>query len=159
MYTKHRFTRESLGRMFSSALIFTSNIEQCLVACSETTTYWLAVGFDGLRVVCNRLNFQGVNREFDTTIWLMQPQKKCIWKWSQPLTTQLWFIATRVRIAHTPLCTISVNEDCCGEFAVCHGVYARSRELNFLTVVLRFYGSQLFWSLWHLDGKSCALFP
>ena len=29
MYTKHRFTRESLGRMFCSALIFTSNIERC----------------------------------------------------------------------------------------------------------------------------------
>ena len=74
---------------------------------------------------------------------LMQPQKKRIWKWSQPPTTQLWAIATRVRIAHTPLCTVSVNDDCRDEFAVCHGVYARSRELNFLTVVLRFYGSQL----------------
>ena len=55
--------------------------------------------------------------------------------------------------SHTPLCTISVNDDCCDEFAVCHLVYARSRELNFLTVVLRFYGSQLSRSLWHLDGK------
>ena len=94
------------------------------------TTYWWADGFWRSESVCNHLNFQGGNCEFDKTIWLAQPQKKRNWKWLQPLTTQLWFIATRVRIGHTSLCTISVNVDCRDEFAVCHGVYAMSRELK-----------------------------
>ena len=144
--------------MFSSAL-FTSNIERCSPCLFEdgrrTDELWVLTVWELFAIAWK---YQGGNREFDKTIWLMQPQKKRIWKWSQPLTTQLWFIAMRVRIAHTSLCTISVNDDCCDEFAVCHGVYAISRELNVLTVVLRFYGSQLSRSLWHLDGKSRALF-
>ena len=143
MYTKHRFTRESLGRMFSSALIFTSNIEQCSVASVRTSSLWVLTVWELFAIAWTS---KGVIANFDNTLWLMQPQKKRIRKWSQPLTTQLWFIATRVRIAHTPLCTILVNDDCCDECAVCHLVYARSRELNFLTVVLRFYGSP--WLLW-----------
>ena len=50
----------------------------------------------------------------------------------------------------------SLGRRCVPWFACFWAVHARSRELNFLTVVLRFYGSPL--SLWHLDGKSRVLF-
>ena len=43
------------------------------------------VGSDGLRVVCNRLYFQGGNREFDKTICWCDRRRN--WKWLQPLTT------------------------------------------------------------------------
>ena len=64
-----------------------------------------------------------------------------------------------MRIAHTPLCTISVNVDCRDEFVVCHGVYAMTENWTFWHVILRFYARQTVSIEWHLDGKSCALFP
>ena len=72
--------------------------ENCLEECSvrfidiqhRAALGWIfgegrAVGSDGLRVVCNRLNFQGGNREFDKTICCCDRRRN--WKWLQPLTT------------------------------------------------------------------------
>ena len=72
--------------------------ENCLAECSVRFIYiqrraalgWIfgdgrAVGSDGLRVICNRLYFQGGNREFDKTICWCDHRR--IWKWLQPLTT------------------------------------------------------------------------
>ena len=71
--------------------------ENRLVECSVRFTYiqhraalgWLFgdgrdVGSDSLRVVCNRLYFQGGNREFDKTTPCGRRRN---WKWLQPLTT------------------------------------------------------------------------
>ena len=71
---------------------------------------------------------------------------------------QLWLDAGENRGSHS-LCTISVNVDCCEEFVVCYGVYAMSRELNFLICGLEVLSSQTV-SLVHgiIDGKSRALF-
>ena len=54
---------------------------------------------------------------------------------------QLWLDAGENRGSHS-LCTISVNVDCRDEFGVCYGVYAMSRELNFLTCGLEVLSSQ-----------------
>ena len=70
---------------------------------------------------------------------------------------QLWLDTGENRL-HS-LCTISVSVDCRDEFFVCYGVYAMSRELNFLTCGLEALGSQTVLILWHLDNKGCALFP
>ena len=72
--------------------------ENCLAECSFRFIYiqhwsalgWIfgdgrAVGSDGLRVACNRLYFQGGNREFDKTICWCDCRRN--WKWLQPLTT------------------------------------------------------------------------
>ena len=69
---------------------------------------------------------------------------------------RLCLFSERTRPA-TEVDMFSLGRRCVPWFACLWAVYARSRELNFLTVVLRFYGSPL--SLWHLDGKSCVLFP
>ena len=74
MYTKHRFTRQSLGKMFSSVHLHPTSSGARLAFRRRTSC-----GF------C--LCFQRGNREFDKTIFLVRPQKKSIWKWLQPLTT------------------------------------------------------------------------
>ena len=110
--------------------------ESRLAECSVRFTYIQHRAVLSLRVVCDRLYFQGGNCEFDKTIWLVQPQKKSIWKWSQ-LSQQLW-LATRVRIAHTPVhnlgqCRLSWWV-CCLPWSIV--------LWTFWHVVLRFYGSQ-----------------
>ena len=91
LYAKHWFTRESLGRMYSS--VYSHPIlSGARLPFQRQATYWGAVGSDGLKVVCNHLYFQGDNRKFHgLTIWLVQLQKKRIWRWSQPFRTAvLW---------------------------------------------------------------------
>ena len=66
------------------------------------------VGSDGLRVVCNRLYFQGGNREFVGAI------AEEIGNDYNP-SQQLWLDAGENRGSHS-LCTISVNVDCLDEF-------------------------------------------
>ena len=127
---------------------FTSNIERRSVGFSET---------DELRVVCNRLYFQGGNREFDKTICWCGRRRKAFGNDYNP-SQQLWLDAGENR-SHS-LCTISVNVDCRDEFVVCYGVYAMSRELNFLTCGLEVLGSQTVSIVCGIiDGKSRALCP
>ena len=66
------------------------------------------MGSDGLRVVCNRLYFQGGNREFDKTICFATAEE--IGNDYNP-SQQLWLDAGENRGSHS-LCTISVNIDC-----------------------------------------------
>ena len=108
MYTKHRITRESLGRMFSSVHLHPTSSGARLTFRRRTSC-----GF------C--LCFQGGNREFDKTICWCDRRRKAFGNDYNP-SQQLWLDAGENR-SHS-LCTISVNVDCRDEFVVCYGVDA-----------------------------------
>ena len=110
--------------------LFTSNIERCSVAFSETDDVLTSCGFWWSESCCNRLYFQRGNREFDKTIWLVQLQKKRIWKWLQPLTTAVvrrgWEPLTLPYALSRSRSTVVMSLLFAME--LCH-----DRELNFLT--------------------------
>ena len=144
MYNKHRFTRQSLGKMFSSVHLHPTSSGARLAFRRRTSC-----GF------C--LCFQRGNREFDKTICWCDRRRKAFGNYYNP-SQQLWLDAGENR-SHS-LCTISVNVDCHDEFVVCYGVHAMSRELNFLTCSLEALGSQTVSIIYGIiNGKSRALFP
>ena len=76
VYTDHRFNRELLGRMFSSVHLHPT---------SSGARLDFGDGRAVTTVVCNRLYFQGGNREFHKTICWCDRRRN--WKWLQPFTT------------------------------------------------------------------------
>ena len=113
MYTKHRFTRESLGRMFSSVHLHPTSSGARLASRRRTSCRFC-------------LCFQGGNCEFDKTICWCDRRRKAFGNDYNP-SQQLWLDAGENR-SHS-LCTISVNVDCRDEFVVCYEVDAKSRAL------------------------------
>ena len=95
--------------------------QRCPVGFSETTTYWQAVGSDvwelfaiactSKGVIANLIRlFVGATAEETHLVMIATPHTSCGSTW--------------MRIAHTPLCTISVNVNCRDDFVFHHGVYA-----------------------------------
>ena len=79
-----------------------------------------AVGSHGLRVVCNRLYFQGGNREFDKTICWCDRRRN--WKWLQPLTTTVvrrWWESLTLPLHNIGLCRLSWWV-CCLLWSICN---------------------------------------
>ena len=99
-FTKHRFSRESLGRMFSSVHLHPTSSGARLAFRRQTSC-----GF------C--LCFQGGNHEFDKTVCWCDRRRKAFGNDYNP-SQQLWLDAGENR-SHS-LCTISVNVDCRDEF-------------------------------------------
>ena len=93
MYTKHRFTRQSLGKMFSSVHLHPTSSGARLAFRRRTSC-----GF------C--LCFQRGNREFDKTICWCNRRRKAFGNDYNP-SQQLWLDAGENR-SHSP-CTISVD--------------------------------------------------
>ena len=144
MYTKHRFTRQSLGKMFSSVHLH-----------PRSSSAWLAFR---RRMSCGFcLCFQRGNLEFDKTICWCDRRRKAFGNDYNP-SKQLWLDAGENRGSHS-LCTIPVNVDFRDEFVVCYGVHAMSRELNFLTWSLGFTESNCLDRIWHYRRQKSSVIP
>ena len=119
MYTKHWFSRESLGRMLSSVHLHTTS-SGARLPFWRRKTYWRAVGSDGLRVVCNRLYFQGGNREFDYLVGATAEEIHS--KMITAATTAVvrrWWESLTLPVHNIGQCRLSRDE-----FVVCYRAYA-----------------------------------